>query len=70
MKIHSARDVDMRDIVMLSEGADWDAVLKHAKRGEKRVLVGQLTDIIAKMGSEQFAQSLQASLGLRRGMSR
>lgn len=68
MKIHSGRDVDMRDIVMLSEGTNWDAVLKHAKRGEKRVPVGQLTDIIAKMDSEQFAQSLQATFGLRRSM--
>jgi hypothetical protein len=68
MKIHSGRDVDMRDIAMLSEEADWDAVLKHAKRGEKGVLVRQLTDIIAKMDSEQFAQSLRATFGLRHSM--
>lgn len=33
MKIHSGRDVDMCDIVMLSEGVDWGAVLKHAAPG-------------------------------------
>lgn len=29
LKIHSGRDVDVRDLVMLSEGVDWNAVLKH-----------------------------------------
>lgn len=68
MKIHSGRDVDMRDIVMLSEGADWNAVSKHARRGSKDVLVKQLTDMIGKMEEEQFVQSLRAAFGLRRNM--
>ena len=49
MKIHSGRDVDMRDIVMLSEGVDWDLVLRHSARGERDVLVKQLTDMISRM---------------------
>lgn len=68
MKIHSGRDVDMRDIVMLSEGVDWNVVLRHATRGEKGVLVKQLTDMIGRMDEKQFAQSLRATFGLRRGI--
>jgi hypothetical protein len=68
LKIHSGRDVDMRDLVMLSEGVDWDAVLKHASRGEKDALLRQLTDIIGVMGEKQFAQSLRATFSLRRSI--
>jgi hypothetical protein len=67
MKIHSGRGVDMRDIVMLSEGVDWNAVMKHAVRGEKDVLARQLTHIIGRM-DEQFVQSIRATFGLRRGI--
>ncbi len=68
MKIHSGRDVDMRDIVMLSEGVDWDEVLKHSARGNKDVLADQLTHIIGRMADRQFSQSLRATFGLRRSM--
>ncbi|AIF82303.1 protein of unknown function (DUF1814) [Candidatus Nitrososphaera evergladensis SR1] len=68
MKMHSARDVDMRDIVMLSEGVDWTAVLKHAMRRTKSILVKQVTEIIGRMEEEQFIQSLRAAFGLRRNI--
>ncbi|AIC16398.1 hypothetical protein [Nitrososphaera viennensis] len=68
MKMHSGRDVDMRDIVMLSDEVDWNAVLKHATRGAKSILVKQVTDMIGRMEEEQFIQSLRAAFGLKRNM--
>jgi hypothetical protein len=65
MKIHSGRDADMRDIVMLCEDVDWKYVTKHAARGEKAVLLNLLTDIIANMAGGQFTSSLRATFGLR-----
>jgi hypothetical protein len=68
MKIHSGRDVDIRDIVMLSEGVNWRDVLKHAGHGEKSILARQLTDIIGKMDEKRFVQSLRATFGLRQNI--
>jgi hypothetical protein len=68
MKVHSGRDVDMRDIVMLSEGVSWNVIARHLARGEKDVLVKQLTQFITRMKEEQFAQSLRATFGPRRAI--
>jgi hypothetical protein len=68
MKIHSGRDVDMRDIVMLSERVDWSAVTKHADRGKRDALTKQLTNMIGRMDDEQFAQSLRATFSIRRSV--
>ena len=68
MKIHSGRDVDMRDIVMLCEGVDWGLVSKHATGGEKSVLLEQLTRIINRMAEERFIQSLRATFEVRRSI--
>ncbi len=65
MKIHSGRDADMRDIVMLCEDVDWKSVARHAARGEKAVLLSMLTDIISKMAQEQFSSSLRATFERR-----
>ncbi len=65
MKIHSGRDADMRDIVMLCEDVDWKSVAKHAARGETAVLLNMLTDIISKMAQDQFTSSLRAAFELR-----
>ncbi len=65
MKIHSGRDADMRDIVMLCEDIDWESVGKHAARGKKEILLSILTDIISKMAREQFTSSLRAAFELR-----
>ncbi|MDG7016504.1 MAG: nucleotidyl transferase AbiEii/AbiGii toxin family protein [Nitrososphaerota archaeon] len=68
VKIHSGRDADMRDIVMLSDGADWRAVARHVARGDRETLLKQLADIVERMGSEQFDSSLRAAFALRRNI--
>ncbi|MCI0561224.1 MAG: hypothetical protein MN733_22285 [Nitrososphaera sp.] len=65
MKIHSARDADLRDIVMLSEGVNWDSVTKHCWRGNEKVLLKLLTDIIGRVNESQFVQALRATFELR-----
>lgn len=65
MKIHSGRDTDIRDIVMLCEDVNWKSVAKHAARGEKVVLLSMLTDIISKMAQEQLSSSLRATFERR-----
>lgn len=68
IKIHSGRDADMRDIVMLSDGVDWASVGKHVARGDRNALLKQLTKFIAGMESEQFNSSLRATFALRRNI--
>ena len=68
MKIHSGRDMDMRDIVMLSEDTDWNSVAGHATRGEKNELIENLTHIIGRMDEKQFSESLRAAFELRKNM--
>ncbi|MGH9922652.1 MAG: nucleotidyl transferase AbiEii/AbiGii toxin family protein [Nitrososphaerales archaeon] len=65
MKIHSGRDTDMRDIVMLSEDIDWKSAAKHTARGEKEIVLSILTDIISKMADQRFGSSLRAAFELR-----
>lgn len=68
MKIHSARDADIRDIVMLSEDVDWHSVAKHSSRGDTKILLKQLKVIISRIGDEQFLSSLRAAFQLRRNV--
>lgn len=68
MKIHSGRDVDLRDTVMLCEGVVWNDIKKHVARGEKGVLLEQITRMIGKMAEEQFVQSLRATFEVRRNI--
>lgn len=42
MKLHAARDTDLRDVVMLGEGADWNEVTDFANTGMRSRLKAQL----------------------------
>ncbi len=68
MKIHSGRDADIRDIVMLCENADWNSVAKHAARGDIKILLNQVTKILDKIESEEFLSSLRATFELRQNI--
>lgn len=65
MKLHPARDTDLRDIVMLSEGADWKVVADFASTGTKSNLTAQLDSGMKRIGSKEFPSSLKAEFGLR-----
>lgn len=65
MKLHAARDTDLRDVVMLGEEADWNAVAILANTGTRSKLIAQLDSAIKKIGSKEFPSSLKAEFGLR-----
>ncbi|MBI2184393.1 MAG: hypothetical protein HYU39_05480 [Thaumarchaeota archaeon] len=65
MKIHSGRDTDMRDVIMLSEGADWHTVAEFVKCGEQAKVHRQITSAIETMSAKRFPSALRAQFGLR-----
>ncbi len=65
MKLHASREPDLRDIVMLDEGVDWQEVGDFASTGSKRKLKAQLGSAIKRIGSGGFPPSLKAEFGLR-----
>lgn len=69
MKIHSGRDADIRDIVMLSEKVDWSNVARHVIRGDEKILLEKLTRIIKRTEDEQFVSSLRATFELRKNIT-
>ncbi len=65
MKLHPARNTDMRDIVMLGEQADWNAVADFTNTGTRAKLAKQLDSGINRLGSKEFPSSLKAEFRLR-----
>ena len=69
MKLHAARDTDLRDIVMLSEGADLNMVAGFANTGVNDKVTSQLDWAMKKIGSKEFPPALKAEFGLRTDMT-
>ncbi len=65
MKLHPARDTDLRDIVMLGEEADWTAVANFASTGTKNKVIRQLDSAIRRIESKEFPSALRAEFGMR-----
>jgi hypothetical protein len=61
MKLHSGRDTDHRDIVMLADGADWNSVKDFCDRGAKPKLKAQLEVALATLGAQGFGAALKAA---------
>lgn len=65
MKLHPARDTDLRDVVMLGEEADWAAVADFASTGTRSKVIAQLESAITRIESREFPSALRAEFGLR-----
>jgi len=65
MKLHPARDTDVRDVIMMGEEADWNVVAALADTGTGTKLTRQLDSAIKRLGSKEFPPSLKAEFGLR-----
>jgi len=65
MKLHPARDTDVRDVVMLGEEADWNVVAGFADTGTRTKLAKQLDSVIEKLGDKEFPSSIKAEFGMR-----
>lgn len=70
LKLHSGRDPDMRDVVMLSERAGWREVERLAGRGVKEKVLSQLESDARIISGEGFEQRLKASFGAKSGAER
>jgi len=65
MKIHSARGADLRDVIMLSETAAWEAVAEFATCGAIQKVIKQVEDAIETICKKDFQSALKAGFGLR-----
>jgi hypothetical protein len=63
LKLHSGRDTDRRDVVMLAEEADWDTVRSLCDRGDKTKLKGQLELAVAELRASSFGGTVKAAFG-------
>jgi len=69
MKIHSGRDADIRDIVMLIERCDLEKVAAHAKRGDMKLLDGKMAGILDALEDERLTDSLKGVFRLERDVN-
>jgi len=64
MKVHAGRGADLRDIVMMSEHADWKLVSKFANTGTKQKVIHQISNAMKTISKSQFSSSLKAEFSL------
>lgn len=64
-KLHSARLADVRDVVMLSETADWDEVIAHLNRGNLAKLRTSLNRVLGDLDDPRLANSLKAEFSTK-----
>lgn len=70
LKIHSGRETDLRDIVMLSRDMDFDKVGKHIRKGERSKLDEQIKRELRLLADPRFEPSLKGVFTMRGDVSR
>lgn len=70
MKLHSGRDPDLRDVVMLASRAEWKDVLGLSRRGSREKVILQLESAAGVLGGREFEGRLKAYFGLRESAGR
>jgi len=63
-KLHSMRRADIRDMIMLSGGSDWEKILEHAKRGDLKRLKDQINRAAAVLEERSLVDSLKGVFSL------
>lgn len=64
-KLHSARRADVRDVVMLSEEADWDKVFGHLNRGDPALLEKSIRQVLQYLEDSRLIDSLKGRFSLK-----
>ncbi len=64
LKIHSGRRTDLRDLIVLNEGADWIKVATHLKRGDMKLLKAQIVSMSKMLDDRNLVDSLKGVFGL------
>lgn len=65
LKLHSGRDPDLRDVVMLATDADWTIVKTLSDRGSRPKLIGQLEHAVEVLSEAGFEGRFKAYFGSR-----
>jgi len=58
-KIHAGRLADVRDIVMMSDGVDWNSIAELLKRGKLKVVKRKIRDIVEILTDKNTIDSLK-----------
>jgi hypothetical protein len=66
MKLHSGRDPDLKDVVMLAEFAKWKIVSSFAKRGDRQKVLSQLDRAMSAIAGETFEEQLKSFFGSKK----
>ncbi|MHB2036934.1 MAG: hypothetical protein ACYCPW_09380 [Nitrososphaerales archaeon] len=70
MKLHSGRDSDLKDAVMLIDNLFWQKLVIYIFRGSKEKVSKQLSSAVKRMQAKDFGPQLKSFFGLRKGESR
>jgi hypothetical protein len=64
-KLHSARMTDTRDVIALANGAKWDEVFSHLKRGDEEKLRGSLSKVLQYLDDPRLVDSFKGVFSLK-----
>jgi len=66
LKIHSGRRADLRDVVVLVEGADVEEIVRHLRRGDLERLRIQINRMLEMLRDPRLTDSLRGVFAIRR----
>jgi len=69
LKIHSGRRADLRDVVVLVEGAAVEEIVRHLRRGDLEKLRIQINRMLEMLGDPRIADSLKGVFTIRRDVT-
>jgi len=69
LKIHSGRRADLRDVVVLVEGADVEEIVRHLRRGDLEKLRIQINRMLEMLRDPRLRDSLKGVFAIRRDVT-
>ena len=69
LKIHSGRRADLRDVVVLVEGADVEEIVRHLRRGDLERLRIQINRMLEMLRDPRLTDSLRGVFAIRRDVT-
>lgn len=69
LKIHSGRRADLRDVVVLVEGADVEEIVMHLRRGDLEKLRVQVNSMLEMLSDPRLADSLKSVFTIRQDVT-
>ena len=69
LKIHSGRRADLRDVVVLMEGADVDKIVRHLRRGDLEKLKTQIDSMVEMSKDPRLVDSLKGVFSIHKDVT-